>query len=49
LTTSTTTSLHDLLGTDLLGTAALTLLSSSMALAIYANYDNNIRRFFAFC
>jgi hypothetical protein len=42
---SMTTRLQDLLGTDLLVTTALNLLSNSLAPATCANYDNNLRRF----
>jgi hypothetical protein len=38
-----TTSLQDLLGTDLLGTTTLRLLSSYLAPITYANNDSNLR------
>jgi hypothetical protein len=40
---------HTLLGTDTLGIAAISLLSNSLAPSTYANYDNAVRQFFAFC
>jgi hypothetical protein len=43
------TKLKTLLGTDLLWTIALGLLSSSLAPATYPNYDNTVCHFFAFC
>ena len=44
-----TTGLRNLLGTDLIGTTALHLLSSSLAPTTYANYDSGLRQFAAFC
>jgi hypothetical protein len=38
-----------LLGTDTLGVTAVKLLSNRLAPSTYANYDNAIRQFFAFC
>jgi hypothetical protein len=46
------TRLATLVGTDFLGSTALTLLNSSLAPATYANYDillRHLRQFFAFC
>jgi site-specific recombinase XerD len=40
---------QSLLGTDTLGVTAVTLLSNSLAPSTYANYDNAVRQFFAFC
>jgi hypothetical protein len=44
-----TTKLRKLLGTDHVGDTALHLLSSSLALITYANYDNGMRQFAALC
>jgi hypothetical protein len=41
--------LHEQLGIDLICTTALNLLSSSLTMAIYANHDNNLRKFFILC
>jgi hypothetical protein len=38
-----------LLDNDTLGATAISLLSNSLAPATYANYDNALRHFFAFC
>jgi hypothetical protein len=43
------TQFRDLLGTDHLSTSANSLLSSSLAPSTYANYDNALRPYFAFC
>jgi hypothetical protein len=48
-TSTMTTLLHKLLGTDQVGTITLHLLSSSLASTTYANYDNGMCQFAAFC
>jgi hypothetical protein len=48
-TATMTTQLRKLLGTDEVGTAALHLLSSSLAPTTYANNDSGMRQSAAFC
>jgi hypothetical protein len=43
------TKFQTLLGNDTLGSTAITLLSNSLAPATYANCDNALRQYFAFC
>jgi hypothetical protein len=44
-----TAKLRIMLGTDHIGTTALNLLGSSLAPTTYANCDNGMRQFAAFC
>jgi hypothetical protein len=43
------TQFRDLLGTDHLGTTAISLLSSSLAPSTYANYESALRPYFGIC
>jgi hypothetical protein len=48
-TSTMTTQLRKLLGTDHVGTTTLHMLSSSLAQTNYANYESGMRQFAAFC
>jgi hypothetical protein len=49
LSSCMTTKFRTLMSTDSAGTTAIGLLSSSLAPSTYANYDNTLRHYFAFC
>jgi hypothetical protein len=48
-TTTMTANLRTVLGADLIGTATLNLLNSSLASTMYMNYKSGMRELAAFC